>query len=68
MPTPYSVPDDRVTPNSGTEVQGTETYTVPEYPSVTPPVDSRVSVPVDSRIAPNIPENSRTPGTYGPGE
>lgn len=74
-PTPsgaYSVPDDRnysVFPNNAINVQGTETYTVPAHPSTVVPVDSRLAgAPVDSRVAAIIPENSRTPGTYGPGE
>lgn len=69
----YSVPDSRVitatTPNSSRTVNGTKIYDVPK-------VDSRAAgAPVDSRVAPNIPvasgtypQNSRTPGTFGPGE
>jgi hypothetical protein len=74
FPTPlnfYSVPDDRtfsVFPNASENVQGTLIYDVPAQPSTTAPVDSRVSKPVDSRTSANIPTNSRTPGTFGPGE
>ena len=68
----YSVPDCRnfgVFPNNSINVQGTLTYTVPAHPSTTPPTDSRAAgAPVDSRTAANTPQNSRTPGTYGPGE
>lgn len=72
LPNAYSVPDCRIYaifPNNPVNVQGTLTYTVPAHPSVTPPVDSRTQgAPVDSRVTPNIPQNSRTPGTFGPGE
>jgi hypothetical protein len=71
MSTPYSVPDDRNYgnfPNDAVDVNGTETYTVPS-------VDSRAAgAPVDSRAAgapvasAAYPQNSRTPGLYGPGE
>ena len=68
----YSEPDCRdfgTFPNLAVNVQGTLTYTVPSVDSrVNKPVDSRVSVPQDCRVAPNIPQNSRTPGTFGPGE
>lgn len=67
----YSVPDDRnfsVFPNASENIQGTLIYDVPAQPSTTVPVDSRASKPVDSRTSDNIPTNSRTPGTYGPGE
>ena len=71
MPTPYSVPDDRdfaIFPNNERTVQQTEIFDVPAHPSDTAPKDSRASVPVDSRASSSIPENSRTPGTFGPGE
>ena len=67
----YSVPDCRNYgnfPNHSVTVNGTVTYTVPS-------VDSRkAGAPVDSRTAGapvacgTYPQNSRTPGTYGPGE
>ena len=69
----YSVPDCRVAPagpNASRNVQGTLIYDVQtsSNPAI-PPVDSRrAGAPVDSRVSPNIPQNSRTPGTYGPGE
>ncbi len=69
----YSVPDCRVTkPNSATSrtVNGTLLYDsqTSSNPAI-PPTDSRTAgAPVDCRVSPNIPENSRTPGTYGPGE
>jgi hypothetical protein len=77
----YSVPDCRnsycglvpttnVYPNGSVNVQGTLTYTVEtsNNPAI-PPVDSRTAgAPVDSRVSPNIPQNSRTPGVFGPGE
>lgn len=70
------------TPNSSRSVQGTLTYDVPKVFSLMYwfdtlfnrtqplPVDSRTSKPVDSRstTAGTTPQNSRTPGTYGPGE
>jgi hypothetical protein len=69
---PYSVPDCRVAPfgpNANRIVQGTKIYDVQTSDNAAiPPVDSRTSKPVDSRVAANIPENSRTPGIYGPGE
>lgn len=66
----YSVPDCRQTPfgpNSGITNQGTILYTgqTSSNPAV-PGTDSRVSKPVDSRAS--VPTNSRTPGTFGPGE
>lgn len=73
MSIPYSVPDCRVAPfgpNGSRNVQNTLIYDVQtsSNPAV-PGTDSRAAgAPVDSRQAPNIPENSRTPGTYGPGE
>jgi hypothetical protein len=82
--TGYSVPDSRAitatTPNSARVVQGTLIYDVPKVFSLMYwfdtlfnrtqplPVDSRVSKPVDSRQAANIPQNSRTPGVFGPGQ
>jgi hypothetical protein len=53
----YSQPDCRavtsITPNSSRTVQNTVIYDVPK---------------VDSRVTSIIPQNSRTPGTFGPGE
>jgi hypothetical protein len=68
----YSVPDCRVAPagpNASRVLNGTLIYDVQtsSNPAI-PPTDSRVSKPVDSRQSANIPTNSRTPGTYGPGE
>jgi len=62
----YSEPDCRnfgQFPNTAVNVNGTLTYTTPTHPSVTPPVDSRVNKPVASGT---YPQNSRTPGVYGP--
>jgi hypothetical protein len=62
------VPTTNVYPNGSVNVYGTLTYTVEtsNNPAV-PSVDSRVAgAPVDSRA--NQPQNSRTPGTFGPGE
>jgi hypothetical protein len=73
-PTPlnYSQPDCRVAPfgpNASRNVQGTLTYDVQiSDNAAVPGKDSRVSKPVDCRVAPNIPQNSRAPGTFGPGE
>jgi hypothetical protein len=75
----YSVPDCRdsycglvpvthLYPNGSRTVQGTKIYDVEtsNNPAV-PPTDSRkAGAPVDSRVS--SPQNSRTPGTYGPGE
>jgi hypothetical protein len=71
--TAYSVPDCRVPPagpNASRTVQGTKIYDVQTSSnSAIPPKDSRAAgAPVDSRVSPNIPQNSRTPGTFGPGE
>jgi hypothetical protein len=69
----YSVPDCRVAPagpNASRTVNNTKIYDVQtsSNPAI-PPTDSRTAgAPVDSRVSPNIPQNSRTPGTYGPGE
>jgi hypothetical protein len=68
----YSVPDCRVAPfgpNASRTVQGTTTYDVQTSSnSAVPSKDSRAAgAPVDCRVSPNIPQNSRTPGTYGPG-
>jgi hypothetical protein len=65
----YSQPDCRVTkPNSATgeTVNGTILYDsqTSSNPAI-PPTDSRVSKPV---ACGTYPQNSRTPGTYGPGE
>ena len=65
----YSQPDCRVTkPNSATgeTVNGTILYDsqTSSNPAI-PPTDSRVSKPVACGA---YPQNSRTPGTYGPGE
>lgn len=67
--TAYSVPDCRhyaTFPNGSSNVNGTLTYTVQTSgnPAV-PGTDSRTSKPVDSSTQP---QNSRTPGTFGPGE
>lgn len=67
--TAYSVPDCRVTkPNSATgeTINGTILYDsqTSSNPAI-PPTDSRVSKPV---ACGTYPQNSRTPGTYGPGE
>lgn len=68
----YSVPDDRnysVFPNLPLNVQATLTYIIPAHPSHSNEIDSRAAgAPVDSRAVAFIPENSRTPGTFGPGE
>ena len=66
----YSVPDCRDYgnfPNLPVDVNGTETYIIPSVDSraAGAPVDSRVSIPVASGT---YPQNSRTPGTFGPGE
>ena len=68
----YSVPDCRVAPfgpNASRNVNGTLIYDVQTSSnSAIPPTDSRTQgAPVDSRVAANIPTNSRTPGTFGPG-
>lgn len=70
---PYSVPDCRVAPagpNASRTVQGTVIYDVQTSSNhAIPPTDSRAAgALVDSRVSPNIPQNSRTPGTFGPGE
>ena len=70
-----------ITPNSSRNVQGTLVYDVPKvfclkywfdnlFTRTQPlPVDSRsLGAPTDSRVAGNKPQNSRTPGTFGPGE
>jgi hypothetical protein len=68
----YSQPDCRQFgnfPNDYINVQGTLTYTVQVFESrvAGAPVDSRVAgAPVDSRVS--APQNSRTPGTFGPDE
>lgn len=69
----YSVPDCRKAPsgpNADRDVQGTLTYDVQTSSNVSVPgTDSRTAgAPVDSRVAPNVPQNSRKPGTFGPGE
>lgn len=67
----YSVPDCRnygQFPNNSTNVNGTLVYTVQKFESRTAgaPVDSRTAgAPVASGT---YPQNSRTPGTIGPGE
>jgi hypothetical protein len=64
----YSQPDCRdysIFPNTAVSVNGTLTYTTPMHPSVTPPTDSRTGKPVASGT---YPQNSRAPGTFGPGE
>ncbi len=68
----YSVPDCRVPPagpNSSRTVQGTKIYDVQTSSNSTiPSTDSRVTKPTDCRVSPNIPQNSRAPGTFAPGE
>lgn len=70
-PSHYSVPDCRDYgnfPNDAVNVNGTLTYTTPSVDSrkAGPPVDSRAAgAPV---ACGTYPQNSRTPGTYGPGE
>jgi hypothetical protein len=77
----YSVPDCRnstcglvptthVYPNGSRTVQGTLIYDQEtSNNSTVPSTDSRTAgAPVDSRVASIIPQNSRTPGTFGPGE
>lgn len=77
-PSVYSVPDCRISycglvpitnhyPNNSRTVQDTEIYDVEtsNNPAI-PPVDSRAAgAPVASGT---YPQNSRTPGTFGPGE
>ena len=69
MPTPYSVPDCRnyaTFPNDSRNVNQTLIYEVDAQPSHPAPVDSRAAgAPVASG---SYPQNSRTPGLYGPGE
>jgi len=70
---PYSVPDCRNYgnfPNSSRDVQDTLIYDVQTSSnSAVPGTDSRAAgAPVDDRVAAIIPLNSRTPGTFGPGE
>jgi len=67
----YSVPDCRNYgdfPNKPVDVRGTQTYVQPvDSRAAGALVDSRTAGrPVDCRV--NVPVNSRTPGTYGPGE
>src|SRR5579859_2735060 len=69
----YSVPDCRVAPfgpNTSRTVQGTKIFDVQTSDNATVPgVDSRAAgAPVDCRVASIIPQNSRTPGIFGPGE
>jgi hypothetical protein len=66
----YSVPDCRLYgnfPNHSVNVNGTLTYTVPSVDSrkAGAPVDSRTTTPTASGT---YPQNSRTPGIFGPGE
>jgi hypothetical protein len=66
----YSIPDCRLYgnfPNFSVNVNGTLTYTVPSVDSrkAGAPVDSRTTTPTASGT---YPQNSRTPGTFGPGE
>jgi hypothetical protein len=64
---PYSVPDCRQSPNASRNVNGTLIYDVQtsSNPAI-PPTDSRgAGAPV---ACGEYPQNSRTPGTYGPGE
>ncbi len=67
----YSVPDCRVAPfgpNASRTIQGTKIYDVQTTSNIGGvPVDSRAAgAPVDSRVS--APQNSRAPGTFGPGE
>lgn len=63
----YSCPDCRVVPNGFHTVQGTTIFDVQN--SLISPTDSRAAgAPVDSRAAGQAPQNSRTPGTFGPGQ
>jgi hypothetical protein len=70
--TAYSSKDSRAQkPNAATTrtINGTVTNDVQtsSNPAV-PPTDSRpAGAPTDSRVAANIPENSRSSGTNGPG-
>jgi hypothetical protein len=69
-PSVYSVPDARQYgnfPNHSRTVNNTVTYDVPSVDSRVggAPTDSRASTPKSSGT---YPQNSRTPGTYGPGE
>ncbi len=71
--TGYSVPDCRVSPagpNSSRVVQGTLIYDVQTSSNkAIPPTDSRAAgALVDSWQSGQVPLNSRTPGTFGPGE
>lgn len=62
---PYSVPDCRTSPNLSTPVNGNLQYTIPSKHSSTLSTDSRSSTPLPCGT---YPQNSRTPGTFGPGE
>lgn len=70
----YSVPDCRDYgnfPNAAQSLNDTFLYDVPFVDSRAsgPPIDCRkAGAPIDCRVSPNIPKNSRTPGTFGPGE
>lgn len=68
-PNPYSVPDCRNYgnfPNSAENINATKMYTIQtESRAAGEPADCRVSKPVPCGT---YPQNSRTPGTYGPGE
>jgi hypothetical protein len=73
MALPYSVPDDRVSPeipNTSRTVQGTQIFDVETSTNAAVPgTDSRAAgAPVDSRVAAIIPQNSRQPGVFGPNE
>lgn len=72
-PFAYSEPDCRNYshfPNASRTVQGTSIFDVQTSSnSQVPGTDSRAAgAPVDSRTSSIIPTNSRTPGTFGPGE
>ncbi len=63
----YSEPDCRITPNAARILNGTLVYDVQfsSNPAI-PPTDSRAAgAPVASGV---YPQNSRTSGTFGPGE
>ncbi len=70
----YSVPDSRsaatTAPNNSRAVRGTQIFDVQkiEARAQGAPINSDVGLPpTDSRVVDNIPQNSRTPGTFGPG-
>ena len=66
VPQHYSVPDCRITPNASRTVNGTRIYDVQtsDNPAI-PPTDSRT--PGAPSTDGTYPQNSRAPGTFGPG-